>query len=143
MRALIVTATTASAIIGIAVAAHAAAAAPIKGRWTTKEKDSVVEISACGTAMCGRVSKFLKTPPGGIDQKDIKNSDKNLRSRKILGMAVLHSLKADGEVWRGTIYDPRNGKSYRSVVYLQKNGNLNVKGCLGPICQSQVWTPNS
>jgi uncharacterized protein (DUF2147 family) len=140
MRIAIVTATTLTAIIGIAVSANAAAAS-IKGRWVTKEKDSVVEISACGAAMCGRVSKFLKTPPGGMDQKDTKNADKNLRSRKIMGMAVLHSLKADGEVWRGTIYDPRNGKSYRSVVYLQKNGNLNVKGCLGPICQSQVWTP--
>ena len=140
MRTALVTATTITAIIGITVAANAAAAS-IKGRWTTKEKDSVIEVASCGTAMCGRVSKFLRTPPGGVDQKDIKNADKNLRSRKIMGMAVLHSLKADGEVWRGTIYDPRNGKSYRSVVYLQKNGNLNVKGCLGPICQSQVWTP--
>ncbi len=142
MRRLILATTTVSAMIGLAVAANAAAAS-IKGRWATKEKDSVVEISACGTAMCGRVSKFLRTPPGGVDQKDTNNPDKNLRSRKILGMAVLHSLKADGEVWRGTIYDPRNGKSYRSVVYLQKNGNLNVKGCVGPICQSQIWTPAS
>jgi uncharacterized protein (DUF2147 family) len=140
MRFAIVTATTLTAIIGIAVAAHASAAS-IKGRWTTKEKDSVIEVAACGTAMCGRVSKFLKTPPGGADQKDTNNPNKNLRTRKILGIAVLHSLKADDKVWRGTIYDPRNGKSYRSVVYLQKNGNLNVKGCLGPICQSQVWTP--
>jgi uncharacterized protein (DUF2147 family) len=140
VRRIIVTATTLSAIIGIAVAANAAAAS-IKGRWVTKEKDSVVEISACGAAMCGRVAKFLKTPPGGVDQKDTENPDKNLRSRKILGIAVLHSLKADGDKWRGTIYDPRNGKSYRSVVYLQKNGNLHVQGCVGPICQSQVWTP--
>lgn len=142
MRRLILATATVSAIIGIAVAANAAAAS-IKGRWVTKEKDSVVEISACGAAMCGRVSKFLKTPPGGVDQKDTNNPDKNLRSRKILGIAVLHSLKADGDKWRGTIYDPRNGKSYRSVVYLQKNGNLHVQGCVGPICQSQIWTPAS
>jgi uncharacterized protein (DUF2147 family) len=142
MRRLILATTIVSAIIGIAVAANAAAAS-IKGRWVTKEKDSVVEISACGAAMCGRVSKFLKTPPGGVDQKDTKNPDKSLRSRKILGIAVLHSLKADGDKWRGTIYDPRNGKSYRSVVYLQKNGNLHVQGCVGPICQSQIWTPAS
>ena len=140
MRTIIVSVTAITAVIGIAVAANAAAAS-IKGRWTTKEKDSVVEISACGTAMCGRVSKFLRTPPGGVDQKDTKNPNKDLRTRKILGIAVLHSLKVDGEKWRGTIYDPRNGKSYRSEVYLQKNGNLNVKGCVGPICQSQVWTP--
>ena len=140
MRKIIISATALTAMIGIAVAANASAAS-IKGRWTTKEKDSVVEISACGAAMCGRVSKFLRTPPGGVDQKDVKNPNKDLRSRKILGIAVLHSLKADGDKWRGTIYDPRNGKSYRSVVYLQKNGNLNVQGCIGPICQSQVWTP--
>ena len=142
MRRLILATTTVSAMIGLTVAANAAAAS-IKGRWTTKEKDSVVEISACGAAMCGRVSKFLRTPPGGVDQTDTNNPDKKLRSRKILGMAVLHGLKADGEVWRGTIYDPRNGKSYRTVVYLQKNGNLNVKGCVGPICQTQIWTPAS
>ena len=126
MRTAILTATALTASIGIAFAANAAAAS-IKGRWTTKEKDSVVEISACGSAMCGRVSKFLRTPPGGVDQKDTKNPKKDLRTRKILGIAVLHSLKADGDKWRGTIYDPRNGKSYRSVVYLQKNGNLDRK----------------
>jgi uncharacterized protein (DUF2147 family) len=140
VRKIIISVTAMTAMIGIAVAANAAAAS-IRGRWTTKEKDSVVEISACGTAMCGRVAKFLKTPPGGVDQKDTNNPNKDLRTRKILGIAVLHSLKADGEKWRGTIYDPRNGKSYRSVVYLQKNGNLHVQGCVGPICQSQVWTP--
>lgn len=140
MRAAIITLTTISAAIGMAVAANAAAAS-IKGRWNTSEKDSVVEIAACGAKMCGKVSKFLKTPPGGFDQKDTKNPDKTLRSRKILGISVLQNLESDGEVWRGTIYDPRSGKSYRSVVYLMKNGNLNVKGCVGPICQSQTWTP--
>ena len=55
MRRLILATTTVSAMIGLAVAANAAAAS-IKGRLTTKEKDSVVEISACGAAMCGRVS---------------------------------------------------------------------------------------
>jgi uncharacterized protein (DUF2147 family) len=128
-----------TAIAGIITAANAAAS--INGRWTTKEKDAVIEIGQCGATVCGRISKYLKTPPNGADQKDVNNPDKTLRSRKVLGIAILYGLKADGDKWRGTIYDPRNGKSYRSVVYKQKNGNLNVQGCFGPICQSQVWTP--
>jgi uncharacterized protein (DUF2147 family) len=129
-----------AAVTGLAFAAHAAAAS-INGRWTTKEKDAVIEISQCGATVCGRISKYLKTPPNGVDQKDVNNPDKSLRTRKLLGIAILYGLKADGEKWRGTIYDPRNGKSYRSVVYRQKNGNLSVEGCLGPICQKQVWAP--
>jgi uncharacterized protein (DUF2147 family) len=139
MRALVVTTLTLTAITGVITAANAAAS--IGGRWTTKEKDAVVEISQCGATMCGRISRYLKTPPGGNDQKDIHNPDKTKRDRKVLGIAILYNLKADGDKYRGTIYDPRNGKSYRSVVYKQANGNLSVEGCLGPICQKQVWTP--
>jgi uncharacterized protein (DUF2147 family) len=117
------------------------AAASINGRYKTKEKDAVIEFAPCGSFICGRISKYLKTPPNGVDQKDINNPDKKLRSRKLLGTAIIYGLKEDGEKWRGTIYDPRNGKSYRSVVYLQKSGNLSVQGCLGPICQTQIWTP--
>jgi uncharacterized protein (DUF2147 family) len=117
------------------------AAASINGRYKTKEKDAVIEFAPCGGFICGRISKYLKTPPNGVDQKDINNPDKKLRSRKLLGTAIIYGLKEDGDKWRGTIYDPRNGKSYRSVVYLQKSGNLSVQGCLGPICQTQIWTP--
>lgn len=134
--------TTLSSIVLFTSAAYAAPAS-INGRWLTKEKDAVIEIASCGATVCGKISKYLKTPPNGVDQKDVNNPDKSLRSRKILGSSILYGLKPDGQVWRGTIYDPRNGKSYRSVVYRQKNGSLNVKGCLGPICQTQLWAPAS
>lgn len=141
MRKMLASLAAVTAIGGIITAAHAAAS--ISGRWTTKEKDAIIEIAPCGANMCGKISKYLKTPPNGVDQKDIHNPNKALRTRKVLGINILSNLKEDGEKWRGTIYDPRNGKSYRSVVYKQKNGNLNVQGCIGPICQSQVWTPAS
>ncbi len=141
MRTVLASLVTLSAIGGIITAAHAAAS--ISGRWTTKEKDAIIEIAPCGANMCGKISKYLKTPPNGVDQKDENNPNKALRTRKVLGINILSNLKEDGEKWRGTIYDPRNGKSYRSVVYKQKNGNLSVEGCIGPICQKQVWTPAS
>lgn len=113
---------------------------PITGRWMTKEKDSIVTIAPCGASYCGRLSQYLVMPKGGAGQKDINNPDPKLRSRKLLGIALLTGFKPDGNVWRGKIYDPRNGKTYRSVLKRKSDNVLEVKGCVGPICQSQNWT---
>jgi uncharacterized protein (DUF2147 family) len=119
-------------------------AAPIciKGNWVTKDKDAVISIAPCGAALCGTIAKYLKTPPKGNDQRDENNPDASRRSRKLLGSNVLINFVAAGDQYKGTIYDARNGKSYRSVVYKGTSGNLVVKGCLGPFCQSQTWTPS-
>ena len=130
----------AAAALAMGLASPALAADPITGRWVTPEKDSVIAISPCGNAMCGRIARYLKVPEGGADQRDVYNPDKSKRSRKVLGMNVLSSLTEDGDEWRGRIYDPRNGKSYRSVVTRLSANQLEVKGCLGPFCQTQVWT---
>jgi uncharacterized protein (DUF2147 family) len=121
-------------------ATAAYSAAPISGRWVTENKDAVVEIAPCGTSVCGKIAKFLVTPPQGAGQKDIHNPDKSLRSRTILGMNILSGFKAQGNEWKGQIYDPKSGKTYRSIVYVGKSGNLVVKGCIGPFCQAQTWT---
>lgn len=131
-----------AAIVSILVlSAPAHAAAPVTGRWVTQSKDGVVEIYECGATICGKLAKFLVTPPNGLGQKDINNPDKALRNRTLLGMNILTGFKADGNEWKGKIYDPKSGKTYRSVVYKGKSGNLVVKGCIGPFCQAQTWTP--
>jgi uncharacterized protein (DUF2147 family) len=118
-----------------------AAPAAIDGNWVTKDKDAVIKIAPCGTARCGTITKYLVTPPKGQDQRDENNPDKNLRSRRLMGSAVLMNFVPDDNEWKGKIYDARNGKTYRSVVYKGKSGNLVVKGCIGPFCQSQTWLP--
>ncbi len=118
-----------------------AAPGAITGSWIPKEKEAVIRIAPCGAAMCGTISRYLVTPPKGADQRDENNPDKNLRNRKLLGSDVLINFTPDGSQWKGKIYDARNGKTYRSVVYKGKSGNLIVKGCIGPFCQSQTWTP--
>lgn len=118
----------------------AQAAAPITGRWVTQSRDGVVEIYECGAAICGKLAKFLVPPPNGIGQKDVNNPNKTLRDRTLLGMNILTGFKEAGNEWKGQIYDPKSGKTYRSVVYKGKSGNLVVKGCIGPFCQAQSWT---
>ncbi|WP_379548378.1 DUF2147 domain-containing protein [Qipengyuania sp. DSG2-2] len=129
----------AAAMIASAVSAPAFAADPITGRWMTEERDAVVTVAKCGSTYCGRLSKYLVTPEGGVDQRDVNNPNPKLRKRKLLGTPLLSGFKKDGNVWRGTIYDPRNGKSYRSVVRRKSANVLEVKGCIGPFCQTQLW----
>lgn len=123
----------------LGLAAPAMAAAPVSGLWLTTEKDSIVEIAPCGAALCGRISRILKGPPGG-PPKDTKNPDPALRGRSVLGMVILSGFKDAGKNWQGTIYDPRAGKTYKSYLALQPDGGLSVKGCVGPFCRTMSWT---
>lgn len=121
------------------LAAPLAAADPIDGVWTTADKSGQVRVSDCGTARCGRLAKFLVAPPNGADQRDTNNPDRALRTRRLLGLAILTGFRPDGAVWRGMIYDPKSGKSYRSIVRRLDAARLEVKGCVGPFCQTQIW----
>lgn len=123
---------------GVALSA-AQAAEPVTGRWVTEEKDAVVAIAACGKAMCGTIDRFLVAPPQGLDQRDVNNPEPKLRTRRLLGMPILTSFVADGDLWRGRIYDPKSGKSYRSIIRRKGPNVLEVKGCIGPFCQTQLW----
>ena len=115
------------------------AADAVAGRWVTAEKDGVILIAPCGKALCGTLDRFLVPPPQGLDQRDVNNPDAILRSRKVLGLPILSGFTADGNQWRGRIYDPKSGKSYRSVIRRKGANVLEVKGCIGPFCQTQEW----
>ncbi len=123
----------------IVAASPALGSEPVTGRWVTAEKDGVILIAPCGKSLCGTIDRFLVPPPQGLDQRDVNNPDAKLRTRKLLGMPILSGFTADGEVWRGKIYDPKNGKSYRSIIRRKGANVLEVKGCIGPFCQTQVW----
>lgn len=127
----------------LAVASPALASGPITGRWVTQDKDAIISVAKCGTSMCGRIAKFLVAPPEGVDQRDINNPNASLRKRKLLGLPVLSGFKQDGDLWRGKIYDPNSGKTYRSVVRRKSANVLEVKGCIGPFCQTQTWRKSS
>lgn len=130
---------SACATLGALAASPVAAAEPITGRWITAEKDAVVQIEKCGNALCGRIARFLTPPPQGPDQRDINNPDPKLKQRKLLGMPVLTEFTPDADLWRGRIYDPKTGRSYRSVVRRKGAKTLEVQGCIAMFCQTQIW----
>lgn len=120
-------------------ATAAFAAEPITGRWVTEDRDAVVEIKRCGSVTCGRIAQFLVEPPDGADQRDINNPEARLRTRKLLGLPILTQFREDDDLWRGRIYDPNSGKSYRSVIRRKGANTIEVRGCIGPFCQAQTW----
>lgn len=120
--------------------APAWAATPIAGRYLTDDGAGIVQVGPCGGATCGRLVQILKSQPGA-PTVDVNNRDPALRDRPIRGIAILSGFADRGADWRGTIYDPRNGKSYKSIVRRNPDGSLNVQGCIAFFCQTQRWTP--
>ncbi|WP_419809767.1 DUF2147 domain-containing protein [Sphingomonas sp.] len=114
------------------------AAAPVAGHWLTAEGKAVVEIARCGPAMCGRIVRVLKPRPGG-PAIDINNPVVAHRNRPMEGLTILTGLQPGADRWRGQVYDPESGRTYRAELS-RAGRNLTVKGCWGPFCRSQAWT---
>ena len=58
----------------------------------------------------------------------------------VLGLLMLQGFDKKKKDWRGgTIYNPKNDKSYASRLKRLSDGRLQVKGCIGPVCQTEVW----
>ena len=52
----------------------------------------------------------------------------------MIGLQILNSFKyyKNDKVWDdGTIYDPKNGKTYSCKITQNSNGDLNVRGFIG------------
>lgn len=126
-------------LIALTAAAPALAAQSVQGRWLTPAKDSVIEIAPCGAKVCGKVAKILRPAKDGTTT-DKNNPNTALRARPIVGLPILSDFIDAGSQWTGTIYDPRNGKSYRSNLAKNPDGTLKVQGCIAFFCQTQIWT---
>ena len=123
--------------LAIAASAAAAAPAPVTGHWLTEGGKAVVEIALCGPQLCGRIVRVLKYRPGK-PRTDVQNPDASLRNRPIEGISILTGFTADGDRWRGRIYDPESGRTYRSELSAA-GATLKVKGCIAMFCRTQDW----
>jgi len=129
-------------------AAHAQAGngqtAPL-GWWLDQTGRGGVLIAPCGSQLCGHL-EWLKTPlnPQGQPKTDIRNPDASLQSRLLCGLPILWGFVPDnsGGWTSGWVYDPDAGKTYKSVMHIQADGSLSVRGYIGiPLLgRSAVWT---
>lgn len=74
----------------------------------------------------------------------MNNPDPKLRNREVVGLVMLNDFVFDGnKTWNdGTIYDPREGKTYSCKITLKDKNTINVRGYVGisMFGRTEVWT---
>lgn len=116
----------------------------IIGIWLSEEKNGKIEIYKSGYKYYGKLiwGKTMFEADGRTSKKDVKNSDINLRTRKLKDLIMLTDFVFENNVWSGgKIYDPQAGKLYSCTMKLKAN-TLNIRGYVGISLfgRSSQWT---
>jgi uncharacterized protein (DUF2147 family) len=132
--------------------ASGAAGDDILGEWYNAEKDARIEIFACGTRYCGRIV-WLKEPDypdgsrdgvPGTPKLDHNNPDPSRTKEPVIGLRIVRDFEYAGENrWHaGTVYDPKNGKTYKGKMTLTAPDRLDLRGYVGiPLFgRTTTWT---
>ena len=112
----------------------------IAGLWTTVddesgEEKSVVQIYEYEGKYFGRVVKLFKN----VDKKAVGIKG----TPKIVGLDIIWNLEASGDKFKsGKILDPAKGKIYSSEAWVE-DGNLILRGKIGPFGRNQTWIKNN
>src|SRR5258705_4926769 len=119
----------------ISLAAHSQNKADdIIGIWLTGGKEPAkIQVYKSGEKFYGKII-WLKNPTeNGKQRMDGNNPVKEKQSNPIIGLVMLTGFKFDGDdEWKGgDIYDPENGKTYSSYIYLKDKNTLKVRGYVG------------
>jgi uncharacterized protein (DUF2147 family) len=137
--------TTLALLAALHVGGARAAADPVFGFWLVGNQRSVIEIVPCGENACGKIV-WLKEPldKAGQPKTDKLNSDEELRGRSLCGIEMINKFRRStpGAWSDGSIYSPRDGKTYSASMELRDDGTLKLRGyVLLPLFgKSQVWT---
>ena len=119
----------------------------VVGIWLTQEADSKIEISKDANGVYSGKIIWLKTPKlNGKPRFDTNNPDEALKIRPIIGLNLLNNFTFDDDEWvDGTIYDPKSGKTYSSLMWFDDEDDtktLSVKGYVGVSIMGRTvtWT---
>jgi uncharacterized protein (DUF2147 family) len=113
------------------------------GTYLKADGKSKIEFFKSGSTYSGKVV-WLKEPNDdkGAPKKDIKNPDKSLRARAIMGLVTITGLKYDGEgkYVEGTAYRPTDGDEVKFKVKVNGDGNISVTGTKALIfSKTETW----
>ena len=111
----------------------------ILGEWLSPKKDSRVLIYRRANTYYGKITWGTGGP-----SRDEKNPDPTLRDREVVGLVMLNNFRYDGDgVWQnGTIYDPREGKTYACKMTIKGANTLSIRGYVGVSLfgRSETWS---
>ena len=135
--------TAAAILVLMSVTAVAPASAEeLIGTWLTANSDARIRVAKCGKAMCGTVAWLRDAVDAKTGQPpvDDKNPDVSKRSRKILGIRIFAMEQDNSGAWTGGIYNSDDGQTYKGRLVPRGESELEVQGCAGALCGSEVWT---
>ena len=124
--------------------ASAQKADAILGSWANPSDEDHILIYKKGNKYYGKLD-WIKFPNDeqGKPKTDKNNPDNALKSRPELGLELLKDFTFDGEkvYGDGTIYDPKNGKTYSCKMTIDGN-QLKIRGYIGISLfgRSEIWT---
>lgn len=131
-------------LLGVLCTAGMAMAQDITGKWRTiddetKKPKSIVQISKTGDTYTGRI---ISVEPG--TDANCSTCTGSHKGKALVGTTVVRNLKADGpnKYSGGSIFNPKDGKTYKSHAELINNGNtLKVRGFVGvsALGKTQTW----
>lgn len=104
-----------------------------KGTWYNEEKTSRVQFYKVNDKLFGKVVWLKEPVRNGKDRTDELNPDPKKRNVPLMGLIFMKNFKQSGpKEWEdGTIYDPKNGKTYSCNMTLKNENTLDVRGYIG------------
>ncbi|MEQ9441768.1 MAG: DUF2147 domain-containing protein [Cyclobacteriaceae bacterium] len=129
-------------IVGITTRFSAFSQDDILGVWFTQDRNSKVEVYKQDGKYFGKIV-WLKDSLDrkGNAVKDIKNPERALRQRSILGINILEDLAYRHGQWIGELYAPRRGMTLEAEVSLDEEKNeLVVSASYGGFGREQIWS---
>lgn len=105
----------------------------ILGTWRNASGKGHVQIYKENGKYYGKLIWLKKThDANGQPYLDTKNPDKEVCTKPLLGLVMLRDfLFDDGEWTGGKIYNPEDGKEYKSYMKLKDKNSLYVRGFIG------------
>jgi uncharacterized protein (DUF2147 family) len=129
---------------GTQIQSYAEKADDIVGQWYSEGNESVVELYKSNGKYYGKLVWLKEPNRNGKPKVDDKNPDPKHHDRPVLGLVILKDFIFDGkDEWNdGTIYDPKNGKTYSCYIEFQKKDVLKIRGYIGIslIGRTTIWT---
>lgn len=128
---------------GTATMASASNSDDIVGIWLSASGEGKIQIYKEGDRYFGKLY-WMKEPngPKGNPKLDNNNPDPTLRNKPLLGLVILKNFRYnDGEWSGGLIYDPKNGKEYKSYIKLKDPQTLSLRGYIGIslLGRTELW----
>jgi uncharacterized protein (DUF2147 family) len=107
----------------------------VVGTWLNEERTAKVQIFKEGDKYFGKIVWLKETldKVTGKPRTDNLNPDVNQREKPLMGLMMLKSFVFNGEdEWKdGTIYDPKNGKTYSCYIKFETPVMLKIRGYIG------------